>query len=158
MDDFKDIPGYENYSIDDFGNILSKKRSKLISQHKTKSGYLVCSLVNENGLKQMKVHQWMAITFLNHKPNGNQGLTVDHIDNFKLNNHISNLQLVSQRINGSKDRWRNNPKSKYVGVNPSGDKWIAKIDIDKKIVYLGTFNHEFEAFMAYEKAKRELAN
>ena len=43
------------------------------------------------------------MAFLNHKPNGNK-LVVDHINNVKTDNRLSNLQIITQRKNTSKDR------------------------------------------------------
>ena len=53
------------------------------------------------------------MAFFGHVPGGYK-IVVDHIDNNRLNNHVSNLQLITQRENSSKDR--KNGTSQYTGV------------------------------------------
>ncbi len=111
--------------------------------------------------KTFRTHQLIAMAFLNHVPNGHK-LVVDHIDNDKLNNKANNLQLVSQRKNASKDQFRLNRSSQYVGVNlckraKIKNRWVARITINGKMKRLGGFNTELEANEAYCKALKELS-
>jgi hypothetical protein len=154
---YKDIPEYEgHYQISNLGNIKSLKRNgeRIMNPciDKTK-GYLRVNLFKESKRKSLYVHQLMAITFLGHKPNGNK-LVVDHIDNNKTNNKLENLQVISNRENSSKDQWRRNPSSYYVGVSYSSGKkkWEASISVNGISFHLGYFNNESNAGQEYKTA------
>ena len=89
------------------------------------------------------------MTFLNHNPNGHK-VVVDHVDNNKTNNSIYNLQVITARLNVSKDRL--DKTSKYTGVcwHKAGRKWYAQIRIEGKTKYLGSYKSEFRAHLAYQ--------
>lgn len=151
---YKDIPNYEGqYQISNLGNVLSLKRKGrkqdlLLTPSKDNHGYLFVRLSKNRKTRNEKIHQLVAITFLNHIPDS-LNLVVDHIDNEKLNNRLDNLQLISHRKNISKDR---KGTSKYVGVywSESHKKWRAQIVIKNKQKHLGSFEDELEASKAYQ--------
>lgn len=99
------------------------------------------------------VHILVAQCFLGHKPNWYK-IIVDHKDNIKTNNSFQNIQLTSVRHNTSKDRFRHNKTSNFVGVNwnTRAKKWVAQIRIEKNKKYLGCFINEIDAHNAYQKA------
>ena len=115
---FKDIPNYEGlYQVSNLGRVKSLKRNvicggsfsgfktvneRILKPSKTTHGYFKVGISINGKLKNIDVHRLMANTFLNNKENKN--LVVDHIDNDKTNNNISNLQLITHRENCSKDR------------------------------------------------------
>ncbi len=170
---FKDIPGYESiYQASNFGNIRSLNRKMISSNNIIKrykgqlmanvldnTGYYLVNLTKYGKRRTRQVHQLMAMTFLNHKPNGHK-IIVDHIDYNKLNNRLDNLQLVTQRENLTKDRHKHNRSSKYVGVSwhKPLNKWRASIKINSKNYYLGYFHKEIEASEAYQKRLKQLVN
>jgi hypothetical protein len=150
MEKFKNIPGYEGlYGINTNGVVISYhgKKSRILKQS-LQTGYLSVLLCNNSKPKRFRVHQLMAITFLNHKPNGNT-IVVDHIDNNKKNNVLSNLRLVTHRTNTSKRLKKYS--SKYPGVyfHKQVKKWRAQIQINHKSINLGLFHSEEKAFDAY---------
>lgn len=167
-EEYKDIQGYENiYQISNFGNVKSldrividsrkgvrKYKGKILKATKDGTGYLRVVLCKEGKRKDMKVHQLVAIAFLGHKPNGYK-IVVDHIDNNPLNNKLSNLQIISNREDCSKDK---KGTSKYTGVNwhTNNQKWIAKITIKGKKKHLGYFSDELLAHKAYQTALTNL--
>src|SRR5690606_22339692 len=129
---WKDIPCYEGYfQVSSFGRVKSlsrpseRKRGNFIVSEKLfrlqcHQIYYNVTLLKDKRRKGFPVHQLMAMAFLNHKPN-KFTVVVDHKDNDPLNNHIDNLQLVSNRKNSSKDRKRGT--SKYIGVH-----WSRKVE------------------------------
>ena len=143
---FKDIPNYNNYQISDLGNVKSLKRNIILKPSINSVGYYVVNLGKGNS---KKIHQLMAIVFLNHKPCGHK-IVVDHIDNDKLNNSVDNLQTITHRENLKKDR--KNDSSKFLGVswNSKGKKWIARVYFEGSNVYLGGFDCELKAAAAVE--------
>lgn len=159
MKNWKKVKNFENeYIISEYGEIQSlerlsitgkKLKSKLIKPHLVGDGYLQVTLIKNGKRSYHLIHCLVADNFLKDKRNGRE-LVVDHIDNNKLNNHYSNLQIVSQRINNSKDR---TGTSKYTGVSleTSTGKWRSEIRISGKNIFLGRFNNEKEAYEAYEK-------
>jgi hypothetical protein len=154
---YKDIPEYEgHYQISNLGNIKSLKRNgeRIMNPciDKTK-GYLRVNLFKESKRKSLYVHQLVAIAFLGHKPNGNK-LVVDHMDNDKTNNRLDNLQVISSRENSSKDQWRHNPSSYFVGVSYSSGKkkWESSISVNGISFYLGCFKNESNAGQEYANA------
>ena len=155
---FKEIPITNgDYSINETGLVINNKTGENINI--TKNGnYLRCSIKVDGKSTPYRIHQLMAITFLNHKPNGHK-IVVDHIDNNQLNNNLSNLQLISTYQNTIK----NNKKgtSKYVGVSllkKGSKRWRARTKFNGKHITIGHFNTELEASKAYKDKIKELHN
>ena len=156
---FKDIPNYEGmYQASNLGRVKSLKfnRERILKTLDNGKGYLFVGLSCEGKQKQKSVHQIMAITFLNHTPDGYNGLIVDHKDNDKLNNRLENLQLVTARYNLSKDK--KGCTSKYTGVcwHKTYNKWISAIIINGKKKHLGYFIDEYDAHLAYQSKLKEI--
>ena len=70
---------------------------------------------------------------------------IDHIDRNPINNNITNLRIVTHQQNS----FNKGAKGYYF----SHGKWCAKIEINKKQIYLGRYNIEQDAKDAYLKAK-----
>tara|TARA_R110000744_G_scaffold101544_1_gene195719 strand:+ start:93 stop:566 length:474 start_codon:yes stop_codon:yes gene_type:complete len=151
---WKDIPGYEGfYQASDLGNIKSLSdrwgREIIKSTNIDRMGYYYTGLSSGKKSKTWRVHQLVAMAFLNHIPCGLK-LVVDHIDEIKTNNKSSNLRITTNRDNSSR---RKNGSSVYTGVHfcNTKKKWIMSILINSKRVK-GTFINEIDAHNAYQKA------
>jgi hypothetical protein len=150
---YKEIPGFSKYGISESGEVIIFKTGN-IKKPSLRKGYLHVKVYSDEGKrKRFKIHQLVAITYLGHKPCGHQRV-VDHIDNDPLNNHFSNLQIISQRENSSKDQFRHGRTSQYIGVawNKRKQKWRTQISINGKNKGLGLFATEEQAHEAYQKA------
>lgn len=161
---WKDVPGYEGYyQVSDVGNVRSLDRVVHRSDGTTRlqigrvlksfdrAGYQSCGLM-VNGIKRnYPVHQLVAMAFINHKPDGSNSLVVDHINNIKTDNRLSNLQIVTNRYNSTKD---SKGASKFTGVSWDNKvkKWMTRIFLNGKQFNLGRFTDESEAALAYQKA------
>lgn len=157
-EEFKDIPGYEGlYQVSDLGRVKSLKRNYMLQINKSGCGYLMVGLYILSVKKSLKVHQLIAMAFLNHRPNGTNVFSVDHIDNIKINNRLINIQVISHRQNMSKDR--KNKTSKYTGVSwdKVNNKWVASIGLNKKYIKLGRFKNELDAKKAYDEKLKSIS-
>lgn len=170
MEVWKDIKGYEGlYQVSNKGRVKSLKRKvprgnyfysvneKLLKDAPNTGGYLAVSLWKNNKGKTFSIHSLVAIAFLNHKPKGYE-LVIDHIDENKKNNNLSNLRLVTNRFNTTRNK--NNHSSKYIGVHwhKSYKKWQSLIIINGKREYLGRYDNEYDAHLAYQKALSLIEN
>jgi len=160
---WKDIPGYEGlYQVSDLGRVRSLDRvmnngvhgyatykGRVLKVHENAKGYLKADLSKDGRRKTIKVHQLVAMAFLGHKRCGMK-LIVDHIDNNRKNNRVDNLQLITNRENLSKDK--SGSTSKYTGVSWSKrrKKWTVQIKNNGKSKYLGSFDSEYDAHLAYQ--------
>ena len=158
MEIWKDIVGYEDkYQISNQGNVKSivYNKERILKPSVNTKGYYHITLRKENKSTTTKIHQLVAIAFLNHIPNGNK-IVVDHINCDKLNNNIDNLQLITNRENCSKDK--KGGSSKYVGVSfyKQTGKWVANIWLDGKQHHLGYFTQEYYAFLAYHRKLKNI--
>ena len=154
---FKDIPNYESmYQVSNLGRVKSLRfnKERILKPAPNNDGYLFVNLYYKGKQKNITVHQIMAIVFLNHTPCGNK-IVVDHINCDEQDNRLSNLQLISQRENLSKDK---KGTSKYTGVcwHKTHNKWISVIRINGKLKHLGYFNCELEAANKYREALNEI--
>jgi hypothetical protein len=161
---WKDVPGYEGYyQVSSLGQVKSLHKGSRFGKvlhNNMRKGYYSVSLCKKGTQKSCSVHIIVAISFLNHTPNGFEKV-IDHINNNPLDNRVENLQIVTQRFNSHKDQSNYSVKSK--GVNfidrPSCKKaYRAKVTIKGKILHLGYFVTETEASNAYKTKIKEIEN
>lgn len=81
-----------------------------------------------------------------------EGMVVDHIDGNGLNNQKSNLRHCTSSDNMKNKRKYKNCASEYKGVSKSGNKWISRIQVNGKSIYLGMFDCQIKASEAYKNA------
>lgn len=144
----------ENYSISNFGRVKNNCKNFIRKLQHDKDGYLCFTYTINKKRYTKRVHQLVAIYFLNHIPNGIKDV-VNHIDGNVANNNLTNLEIVTHRYNCSVAFLKNkeNFSSNYVGVtwHKEKRKWHSQIRINKKKVHIGYFKTELEASNAYQK-------
>jgi hypothetical protein len=77
--------------------------------------------------------------------------TIDHINRIRDDNRLANLRDVNMCVNS-----HNKLPGKVGCKQAKSGRWIAVIKIDKKQVYLGTYDTPEEAHEIYLKRKQEL--
>lgn len=155
------VVGYEGYyEVSSFGRVKSLSRKSSLGRDKFritrerilrsaigKRGYIVVTLFKNCQGATRTIHSLIAESFLNYKRCQFE-LVVDHVDNNRLNNFLSNLQITTNRVNTSKDRG-----NKYLtGVSFRSNSFTATININSTQIYLGRFNNELTAHKFYKKA------
>lgn len=133
---WKDIPGYEGlYQVSDCGQIKSCDRfvkhwrggkkllkGKIIKPCLSTSGYHLVDLCKDGKVKKFLVHRLVALSFLD----GDTSLTVNHIDECKTNNHVSNLEYLSSGDNTR--AWiKNNPKRRADSIKKAKEACSQKV-------------------------------
>lgn len=99
---WKVIEGFGNrYEISEFGIVRSINyndtgKTKLLSQKINKYGYVIYGLSYKGKVYFVPAHKLVWLTFKGKIPIGYQ---INHIDENKQNNHISNLNLMTIKEN-----------------------------------------------------------
>lgn len=103
---------YPDYLIYPNGSVFSLKRNKFIKPRFDRYGYLRHTLKNVITKKKdtVLVHHLVSRKYLNY--NSSSGLIIDHINDNKMCNDITNLQIITQK--------ENNLKYFYKKINKNG--------------------------------------
>lgn len=170
---WKDIEGFGPvYQVSNFGRVRSidhmvhsnligreiMRRGRIIKQGKTVRGYLQVT-IKLNGVKTtFATHQLVYHSFVG-KYNS-KIFNIDHIDNEKTNNNLSNLQILSARQNSAKRSLQLKKTSAFTGVSWSRErrKWQSHIRVNGKSTSLGRYDSEKDAAIAYMLADYHLRN
>jgi hypothetical protein len=94
---FKVINNYAKYSISNFGRIRNNQ-SKAFLRQISNDGYLTVTLCDNKKRKTIAAHRLVAQAFLENDDPDNK-TCVNHIDGKKENNHVTNLEYVTQSQN-----------------------------------------------------------
>lgn len=81
-----------------------------------------------------------------------RSIIVDHRDRDTLNNQKDNLRTCTRAQNRSNSNMNRNKKMHYRGVARDGRKFVSFITVDKKRKYLGRFENQIVAALAYNEA------
>jgi hypothetical protein len=142
------IKGFENYAVDDQGNIFSlpkktRKGIRILKSIVGKNGYPMLDLCKDGQIKRFLVHRLIAQTLL---PNPNNKEQVNHINGNKLDNRLSNLTITVKN--------KKLPSSGFRGVHKHRDSWRVILLVDgKRIRVCGFKNPEIAARKYDELAK-----
>ena len=142
---FIDIIDFPNYEINELGEVRNKM-SGVMKKAFSNKGYLHTSLSKDCKQKNFQIHRLIALHFI---PNPDNLPEVDHINGIKTDNRIENLRWVSRQQN----MWNRNSKGCY--QKPNG-KYIARLKLNGKSIYLGTYDTSEEAHQVYINKAIEL--
>ena len=126
MMNWKDIQGYEGlYQVSDCGQVKSCERvtgngkgyiqkERILKLRLNTTGYHYVSLCKDGKVRNFLVHRLVALACLE----GDSTLTINHKDECKTNNHVSNLEYLTKGDNVR--AWiKNNPERKAEIVRES---------------------------------------
>jgi len=155
---FLKIKDFDNYSIDEDGICMNEDTGHILKPKLKNNGYYQIGLRKDKKRHWFTIHRLVAITHNLHNPKPDIFTQVDHIDDDKNNNSLSNLQWISGSLNCRKKK----SKTEFKGVKKSktinGKKYEAVIRINKKKVYLGCFYTEEEAHSKYMEEYNKIMN
>jgi len=128
---------------------IFNSRGKVCNNLKT-DGYVQCGFAIYKNGKIVKTYYLSGHHFAWYWANGNVEIdTIDHINRNEADNRICNLRNVTQQQN----TW--NTKSKGYYYHKQSKKYMARIALNNKQLYLGCYDTPEEARQAYLNAKQK---
>tara|TARA_R100000458_G_C8272157_1_gene246969 strand:- start:2113 stop:2619 length:507 start_codon:yes stop_codon:yes gene_type:complete len=134
----------------DTGLVRNKHTGNIIQRLDSKGKYIQVDFLNE----VWQLHRFCY--YLGTKKNPGL-LQVDHRDQDKTNNKLSNLRLLSNAEQQLNTKLRSDSKSGYKGVifDKKGNKWRAYITFEKKKIFVYRGDSLDEAIAARKAAERK---
>lgn len=96
VETFVKIEGFENYEVSNLGKVRNMKSGRILKPYLNNYGYLKHCLSEHNKKKYIFLHRIIAIAFID---NPEEKPCVNHIDENKLNNDLSNLEWCTVKEN-----------------------------------------------------------
>lgn len=127
-------------------NIGSGGKPGKVAGCKMSIGYIQIGIYT----KRYRAHRLAFLYMLGYMPE-----EVDHEDHIRHNNKWKNLRAASSKINKQNQPKMSTNTSGIMGVtwNTATDKWRAQIMVDRKNIYLGTFQNKYKAIAVRKAAE-----
>lgn len=125
---------------------LFRKGVKIVNKPDSTTGYIKLSIAG----KQVYSHRVAWFLFFGEEPK----VGIDHVNQIKTDNRISNLRLASKSENGRNTKLPRDNTSGVIGVSWSkiSQKWRAYISVEGKQHHLGLFDSKEDAISARKDA------
>lgn len=102
---WKDIKGYPNYQISNYGRVWHKKKQRYVAQSHNNKGYCQVWMYAINGKRKHElVHRLVALAFIT---NSEGKPEVNHINHIRDDNRVENLEWVTHGENNTIGRKQN---------------------------------------------------
>ena len=152
---WKEIKGYSNYEVSISGSVRNITTKQILKPRINRDGYYRVNLYRNKKIKVHNIHQLVIMTFI---PNINNKKCIDHKNNDKLDNTISNLRWASYQENNFNRSMSSKNTSSIKGVSwhKRDKKWQAYIKINNKKIHLGYFDNIEDAKLARQNKSAEL--
>ena len=152
MEHWKAIAGYEGlYEVSDLGRVksLGYGKEKILKPGKTRGGYLYVNLHKDGQRKTITVHRLVATAFISNPTNLE---TINHKDEVKTNNTVSNLEWMSHKDNNNYGTHNKRVAESHIN-HPSLSKQVQMLDKSTGEL-LATFpsTHEAERVTCIDKS------
>lgn len=95
---WKEIKGFENYEVSNCGEVRNKTTGRVLKPSVTHNGYLRVTLCSDGKQTNKSVHRLVSGAFI---PNPDNKSDVNHIDEDKTNNSVSNLEWLTHKENAN---------------------------------------------------------
>jgi len=145
---------YRNTQLRVFWNGRIDALDKRTTRYRANGEWITRSNKPNKGYPRIKIDGKLVLVhrliLLAYKGVSNQ--EVDHKNQIKTDNRLSNLHYVTRQENNLNRDWVYDAKGYY--LHKPSNKWKAYICINRKLKHLGCFDKEEDAKNAYEQAKR----
>jgi len=108
----KTIINFPDYAITEDGQVWSEKSHKFIKPYLKNTGYLAVTLYNNGVSYECMIHRLVAENYLQ---NINNFPCVNHKDEIKTNNHVSNLEWCTIQYNTNYSAHKKGQASSHAG-------------------------------------------
>ena len=136
------IENYPNYTISDKGEIVNTNTNKELKGYIRKDGYVIISLSKGGKKYKCYLHRLVAETFI---PNPDNLPQVNHKDEDKTNNCVSNLEWITPKDNcnyGTRNERQGLGHSKPIEQYDLEGKFIKEWDSAAQVERDLGFNHQ----------------
>ena len=141
------VKDFEDYTIDETGNVFSIRKNKYLKQTINRNGYCKVTLQKDKYRKMFSVHRLVAQAYLKNYSNT---LQVNHINGIKIDNRVENLEMVTAKENMKKaveiglfdkckeiqrkNAIKNNLGKYHILASESAKKRVAKYDKNNNLI------------------------
>ena len=136
VETFVKIEGFENYEVSNLGRVRNIESGKTLKPSLQKNGYLRHGLSKNNKKKYLYLHRVLATAFID---NPERKPCVNHIDENKTNNDLSNLEWCTV-----KENMRHGTRTKRIAEK-----------LSQKVIQLDLNNNVLNVFKSMRQAGRE---
>ena len=136
VETFVEIEGFENYEVSNLGKVRNIKSGRILKPQLHRDGYLMHQLCENNKKKNLLLHRIIATAFIDNPEAKPQ---VNHIDENKLNNDLSNLEWCTERENA---------------IHGTRTKRVAE-KLSQKVIQLDLNDNILNVFKSMKQAERE---
>ena len=110
MCEWRDVVWWDDYAVNDQGEVCRKKDGVILKQYIQKSGYAAVYLKDKNGcVSAVMVHKIVANAFL---PRVEGKEYIDHINTIRSDNRVCNLRWVTPKENANNETTKQNRKNR----------------------------------------------